>query len=253
MKNLLTHLLLLVAAVLAPAVCRAADVTLMPVNVHLDRNNDRTTVQVVNNGSEPVIMQAEAIAWSRVDGKDIDGPTTDIIVNPPVFTVKPGQTQVVRVGLRRSQDLQQEATYRMVLREVPGLHLGDVGSVNGSVRVLVSLRVPIYVAPMKIVRDQQWKLQSAADGDVIAKVSNAGNVHMKIADLRLQGEGSEGLVIEQKGPQAVIFPGEERSYRLKRAVAATGDAGGAATLQATRLQIRTDQGVEHVALVDSQP
>lgn len=41
---------------------RAADVTLMPVAVKLDRANDRATVQVQNNGQEPVLMQAEAIA-----------------------------------------------------------------------------------------------------------------------------------------------------------------------------------------------
>ncbi len=246
MKKSMIPLLLLLVAGLLPLTVRAADVTLMPVNVHLDRGNDRATVQVVNNGSEPVIMQAEAIAWARVGGVDIDSPTNDIIVNPPVFTVKPGQTQVVRVGLRHSQELQQEGTYRMVLREVPGLRLGDIGSVSGQVQVLVALRVPIYVAPVKVVRDERWQLKQDGNGDVVAMVSNTGNVHMKLADLRLQGEGTEGMVIEQKGPNSVIFPGEERSFHLKRVI-------GAGDVVATTLQVRTDQGLQRVSLADLHP
>ena len=244
MNQMIIKMALLCGSLL-PLAGHAADVTLMPVNVQLDQNIDRTTVQVMNNGAEPVVMQAEAIEWSRVDGKDIDGPTSDIIVNPPVFTVKPGQTQVLRVGLRNKRSLQQEATYRMVLREVPGLNLSNIGNVGGSVRVLVALRVPIYVAPAKTERNERWKLSQDSTGAMIAQVSNAGNVHMKIAELRLQGAGTEGLVLEQKGPQAVLFPGEERSFRLQR-------ASSTAEAQAMKLQVTTDQGLQQVTFNDTR-
>jgi len=230
---------LLMFLVLLPLVSHAADVTLMPVSVQLNRSNDRATVQVMNNGSQPVIMQAEAIAWTRVDGKDIDGATSDIIVNPPVFTVQPGQTQIVRLGLRRSQDLQQEGTYRMVLREVPGLNLSDIGNVSGSVRVLVALRVPIYVAPTRVVREERWQLRQDGDGHMVASISNAGNVHVKVSELRLQGAGTDGMVIEQKGPNAVLFPGEERSFKLSRV--------SPADAKSATLQVTTDQGLQQIA------
>ena len=245
MKNMFTTALLVCLGLL-PLAAQAADVTLMPVNVHLNGGNDRATVQVANNGTEPVVMQAEAISWSRVDGTDIDGPTSDIIVNPPIFTIKPGQTQVLRVGLRRSQELPQEATYRIVLREVPTLRLSDIGNVSGSVRVLMALRVPIYVAPAKVVRNEHWKLSQDHDGQMLAVVSNTGNVHMKIAELRVQGVGAEDLVIEQRGPQSVLFPGEQRSFRLKR-------ASTRLATEPVTMQVRTDQGLQNVAFNDSQP
>ncbi|MDR7331881.1 fimbria/pilus periplasmic chaperone [Roseateles asaccharophilus] len=216
---------------------RAADVTLMPVAVKLDRANDRATVQVMNNGQEPVLMQAEAIAWNRVGGIDIDGPTTDVIVNPPVFTVQPGQTQVLRLGLRRSQQLEQEATYRIVLREVPMPRPSDVLNVAGSVRVLVALRVPVYVAPAQVKRGEQWKVTRAPNGELLAQVSNTGNVHVKVSELRLQGEGGTALAsLAQKGSHSVIFPGEQRTFRLP------------ATAQATQVLVQTDEGQQVVAL-----
>ncbi|MCU7373421.1 fimbria/pilus periplasmic chaperone [Paucibacter sp. O1-1] len=227
----------LLACLLAlSGLAHAADISLMPVNVKLDRLNDRATVQVQNNGSEAVIMQADAIAWTRVQGQDVDGPTSDIIVNPPIFTIQPGQTQIVRVGLRRNQELQQEATYRMVLREVPSPRLSDIGNVSGSVRVLVALRVPVYVAPSKIVRQEQWQLRRDATGEMVASVSNTGNVHLKIGELRLQG----GAALALQGSGSVIFPGEQRSFRLQ---------GG----QKHRLlEVVSEQGVQQVALNEAQ-
>lgn len=217
---------------------RAADVTLTPVTVKLDRANDRATVQVLNNGQEPVLMQAEAIVWNRINGIDIDGPTSDLIVNPPVFTVQPGQTQVLRLGLRRTQELAQEATYRIVLREVPLPRPSDVLQVAGSVRVLVALRVPVYVAPAQVRRSEQWKLSRAANGDMLAEVANTGNVHLKVGELRVQGEGGQALaLVPQKGAGAVIFPGEQRQFRL---------AGAGPT--AVAVQVQTDQGLQTVAL-----
>lgn len=216
---------------------RAADVTLMPVTVKLDRANDRATVQVMNNGQEPVLMQAEAIAWNRVGGIDIDAPTTDVIVNPPVFTVQPGQTQVLRLGLRRSQQLEQEATYRIVLREVPMPRPSDVLNVAGSVRVLVALRVPVYVAPAQVKRSEKWQVTRAPNGELLAQVSNTGNVHVKVSELRLQGEGGAALAsLAQKGSHSVIFPGEQRTFRLP------------ASAQATQVLVQTDEGQQVVAL-----
>lgn len=235
-RSALRFALCLLVSLAAPA-ARAADVTLMPVAVKLDRANDRATVQVQNNGQEPVLMQAEAIVWNRVGGLDVDGPTSDLIVNPPVFTVQPGQTQVLRLGLRRAQQLEQEATYRIVLREVPMPRPSDALNVAGSVRVLVALRVPVYVAPAQVRRSEQWQVSRSPNGEVLAQVSNTGNVHLKVAELRLQGEGGQALAqLAQKGSSSVIFPGEQRTFRLP------------ASPQATQVQVQTEQGVQTVAL-----
>ncbi|MBV8379496.1 MAG: molecular chaperone [Paucibacter sp.] len=230
----------LALALLLPLAAHAAEVTLMPVNVKLDRANDRATVQVMNNGQEPVLMQAEAIAWTRENGQDKDGPTTDLIVNPPVFTIQPGQTQVLRLGLRRNQALEQEGTYRVVLREVPMPRAEDLLNVSGSVRVLVTMRVPVYVAPAQVRHNEQWHVERAPNGDVLAQVTNTGNVHIKVGELRLEGASGQQLAaVAQQGGNSVIFPGEQRTFRLPAQVAAT------------QVQVQTDQGLHMVALNDA--
>jgi fimbrial chaperone protein len=234
-------------ALLAATAARAADIGIMPTAVQLDRTHDRATVQVMNHGTKPVLLQAEAIAWKRQAGEDQDGPTSDLLVNPPVFTVQPGQTQIVRVGLRRNAEADREATYRMVLREVPlPAEPGETG-VSGAVRVLVALRVPVYVAPVAVQRDERWVAHRDQDGNVIARLTNAGNVHARVAAIRLH-DGPEAQVgrsapMAEKAVGAVIFPGEARSFHLP----ARAPAPAGARMPMT-LEVLTDRGPRYVPL-----
>lgn len=226
----------------------AADLSIMPVAVQLDRLRDRATVQVSNRGSEPVILQAEAIAWTREGGIDRDAPTADLIVNPPVFSVPPGQTQIVRLGLRPGSRAaaENESTYRLVLREVPSPNLADGLGVSGNVRVLVALRVPVYVAPPTVRRDERWHVSRAADGQLVAQVRNAGNVHLKVGLLRLHEGDATAAPMAEQAVGAVLFPGEAHSFRLRPVRPLSG--------QPLRLELMTDRGPQQVAVaLDPSP
>ena len=220
----------------------AADLSIMPVSIQLDRERDRTTVQVTNNGSEPVVLQAEAIAWKRDAGVDRDESSDALLVNPGVFTVAPGKTQVLRVGLRRNVATAQEATYRMVLREVPPPP-GDSAMMQGNVRVLVALRVPVYVAPQAVRRDERWTARYDADGQLLVQVANQGNVHYKVGTLHVQGDDPRNRIVAQ-GAESVLFPGEVRNFRLPPRIA----SAEARATNALTLEVLTDRGVQHVAL-----
>jgi fimbrial chaperone protein len=227
----------LALALTLPAFC--ADLSIMPVAVQLDAQHDRSTVRVTNQGKEAVILQADAIGWAREAGVDRDTATSDLIVNPPVFTIAPGRTQIVRVGLRRNVEADREMTYRMVLREVPTP--GDAASqkLNGQVRVLVALRVPVYVAPTAVRREQRWNARIDNDGNLVAQVSNTGNVHYKVGSLRVLGDTEPATVVAQ-GSQSVLFPGEVRSFRLRAPLQPAA--------QPLALEVRTEFGMQHVAL-----
>ena len=231
---------LLALAGLAALAARAADLTIMPVAVQLDAAHDRTTVRVSNTGRAPVVLQADAIGWSRTNGVDQDSATDDLIVNPPVFTVAPGATQIVRVGLRRNSPADHESTYRMVLREVPSPTDSADATVQGEVRVLVALRVPVYVAPAVVRHEQRWAARYDASGRLYASVTNTGNVHYKIGTLRLASQ-DDSSTTRLQGPESVLMPGEERQFALPRP--ASAPAG-----QPMTLEVLTDRGLQHVPL-----
>ncbi|HEX7690316.1 MAG TPA: fimbria/pilus periplasmic chaperone [Burkholderiaceae bacterium] len=231
----------LALAALAACQCtHAADLAIMPVAVQLDAAHDRTTVRVTNTGKDAVVLQADAIGWSRRSGVDIDSSTDDLIVNPPVFTVAPGATQIVRVGLRRNSPSDHESTYRMVLREVPSPVDPADEAVQGQVRVLVALRVPVYVAPAVVRHEQRWIAHYDVDGRLVAGVTNTGNVHYKIGTVRLAST-QDSVATRLQGPESVVMPGEAREIALEPPAA--GQAG-----KPLALEVLTDRGLQHVSL-----
>lgn len=229
----------LAALLLSTAPAQAADIGISPVAVHLDRVNDRATVSVANSGNEAVVMQVEAIAWKRVGNADHDAPTTDMVINPSVFTVQGGQTQLVRVGLRRAAQGQSEGTYRIVLREVPQAPRPGEVRLSGQVRVLMALRVPVYVAPSNVVREVRWQAAQQMDGSVVASLRNDGNVHERVG--KLQVRSADGVALLGEEPAAVVFPGEERSFRLRLPTPADR--------RRLTLEVATDQGPQQVPVL----
>ena len=230
-----------VVTALATLPALASDIGVSPVAVNLDKANDRATVNVVNNGKEAVVMQAEVIEWKRTsDRQDQDGPTTDMIVNPAVFTLPAGATQVVRVGLRKAAQEAHEGTYRIVLREVPTPPQPGETRISGQVRVLMALRVPIYVAPNKVVRDPRWQATREADGTIVATVQNEGNVHVRVGRLRVRAADAEpnALPVSEQAVAAVVFPGEGHQFRFAK----IADKPGSRLM----IEIATDQGAHEV-------
>ncbi len=234
-RSLRATLLASVFAWATPGV-QAAELGITPAAVNLSDGNDRTLVHVVNQGSDTVVLHAEAIAWQRDGGVDKDAPTADLAVNPPVFTLAPGATQVVRLSLLRTAEADRERAYRVVLREVlPAAGGAPARPTRAHARTTIETRVPVYVAPAAVRREQRWQARIEG-GQLVAQVVNTGNVHYKVGALRVSGDThpvAQGLL-------AVLFPGEVRSFRL-RAPTVLAD-------KVLALEVRTEFGVQRVTL-----
>lgn len=234
----------LLLALTGSASLQAAEIGLTPIALHLDRAHDRTLVRVENQGREPVTMQADAIEWSRQDTNGEGASTDALMVSPPIFMIAPGQTQIVRVGLRRAAALAQEATYRMVLREIPRPSDAS-GTVSGSVQVLVALRVPVYVAPQQPRRETRWRVRADAQGQVTAEVTNDGNVHLMLASLQLRDGRARSLALH--AAPTMVWPGESQRFALRPSDGLRPSPDGAMVLE-----VLTDRGLQRVA-VESPP
>lgn len=230
------RLCLLLLAIFSQALW-AANLGVTPVAIHMGGAVNRTTVNIVNYGTEAVTMQVETIAWTRVNGVDQDGETSDIMVNPAVFTVEPNESQVVRVGLRRPSDKADEVTYRLVLREVPVARTETAGT---NVRVLVAMRLPIYVAPAQIIRDEKWTVRTDKKGNLVVKLQNGGNVHYKIGGVKVRlNEAKGGETVASTTEGGVVFPGETRSFNMRTAQTISS--------QPITLEVFTDRGPQYIS------
>jgi fimbrial chaperone protein len=234
-----------VSCLLFPAAAGAADISVLPVGLSLSARQDRQAITVTNQGKESVTMQVDTVAWTQVDGEDKYAPTQDLLVNPPLFSILPGRSQILRVGLSRPPGGEREVAYRLFLREVPP-SLGAIGSRengdNGKVRVLLELRLPVYVAPTKVVRAQQWHARRNVDGGIAVDVVNTGNVHLVVGELKLRAADAapDAPPLALTKTSTAVFPGQSRRWEVRPEQPLTS--------QRIVLEVATDRGPQNVVL-----
>ena len=201
------------ALVAACAAANAANFTVTPVRVELSSMQRSVALTVRNDTSdEPVVVQLSTVAWSQKEGEDVYAPTTDVIATPPIFTLAPGATQVVRVGLRHPQAAEHEVSYRLYMREVPPAPKPGFAGV----RIALEMDLPIFAKPQTSIAPKlHWKMgPRQANGAVGITVHNAGDAHVQLANLVLAAPGAREPVATYPG-FVYVLPGETRLLSLK--------------------------------------
>ena len=200
-----------------------------PVRATLSASRSIAALTVKNEGSEPAVIQVELVAWSQRDGKDVYVASKEIIATPPIFTVPPGGTQIVRVGLRRPPDPRVELAYRIYLQEVPARPAAGFQGLQVALR----LGVPVFVNPASAVAPAlKWSARRVG-GEMKLGVANTGNAHVQVTGLALSA--ARGPALAAPKTVAYVLPGQSREWLFK--VAPMPPSG--ATLQ---LVAQTDAG-----------
>lgn len=150
-----------------------------PVRLELGSRQPTGQLVVSNPTARPLLIQAEAFDWSQTQDRDDLQPSSDLIVNPPIFELAPGAQQVVRVGLRRAAQDGVERPHRIWLTQVATTpDEGDTG-----VQMLLRLSLPVFVVGMGTAAAQaQWQHMG---GDGVVELGNSGARHVHVRELRL--------------------------------------------------------------------
>ena len=161
----------------APTVV-AGEFAIIPLRVDLDRANRASEVTIRNEDKAPLRMHVEAMRWQQsADGKDVYEPADGLIYFPRALELAPGESRVVRVGIRAAP-VTREETYRLFISELPRAENASGTTFTGaSLRVLLRVGVPIFVAPTKPERKAKITRLETEAGQVTWTVANEGNVH----------------------------------------------------------------------------
>jgi len=220
--RVLATLLLLVGA---PA--WSGSFSISPVRIELSPQDATAAVTVTNTGDEPASIQLRVFSWRQEANEDHLEPTRDLIATPPLFTVSPGESQIVRIGLRRPPQSAVEVPFRAIFEEIPGPPRAQ--SAPG-LRINLRISVPVFYSPREDLRPAlAWRLSRIAPGRMLLTVKNSGQASAQIGELDLARTGDAKPFVEQKN-FAYVLPGAERSFALDVPAAESNN---------TRLQLRT--------------
>lgn len=174
-----------------------------PVNVVLPADKAATSLSIKNGSSEPVAVRVTALRWTQQDGKDVRADTNDIIASPPIFTIAPNGSQLVRVGLRSRTP---GAAYRIILEEIPKPKSNTTG-----INVALRLDLPLYVLAARGAKpDVDWSAWRNSEGELVLEARNRGAMHQQILGIdALDPAGKRSTLSSGMG---VVLPSSARRW-----------------------------------------
>jgi fimbrial chaperone protein len=214
----------------------AGSFSISPLRMDLSQQSTTAALTVRNEDAAPVIVQAEAFAWSQSAGEDTLEATKDLLVSPAVFTLPPKGAQLVRVALRRPADPKRELSYRLTLLEVPPQASPDFTGLT----VALKVSLPVFVASMSpSPAELAWSATRNSGGELVLHVVNDGETHARILNYTLAPTTGTAAPL-QESVAAYVLPGATRSWTID--TNKKNPDGSTATADRYRLKANTERG-----------
>jgi fimbrial chaperone protein len=177
--------ILLVLAWLASCSVAAAEFTVTPIRVDLQRGARSAAVTVANDAATALRMELRLMEWTQdAEGKDVHRPSDELVYYPRQMTLQPGERRLVRIG-RKAPAAAAERTFRLYLDELPGAP-GLTPATSG-LTFTIRFALPVFVEPAQETVRGAIDSISMRDGKVNVALRNAGNRTFRIASVAIRG------------------------------------------------------------------
>jgi fimbrial chaperone protein len=200
-----TRFAAVLAALLVAGDVLAGSFSVAPIRLEVRTPRRAVSLEVQNTGERPAQVQVERYRWlADGGGDDTLEATEDIVATPPIFTLAPGQKQIVRVLLFGEQDPRREGAYRVILQETA---LNDPPP--NAVQALLRISMPLFVIPPGVSPNVEWSVEQA-DGKTWLAFENTGTAHAQITEARTEAG-------EDVAARGYLLPGEKRRVAVSAA------------------------------------
>lgn len=190
----------------------STSLSVTPVRVTLDSKHHSVALTIQNQSDEAKVIQTELVRWTQENGNNVYAPSRDLLINPPIFTLKPGKSQVVRIGLKRKVDAKDELAYRLRVTEVPPPPKPEFTGL----RIALRFDIPAFVLPKEAQNSKlNWKASRNANGEVLLNLSNMSNHHVRVQDIKLSEAEGGCKLLDWQPMGFVLLAGQARQIKLK--------------------------------------
>lgn len=179
---------LLVAALwLATTGAGAAEFSVSPIRVELQRAARSAAVSVANEDQRPLRMQLRLMEWSQDgEGRDVYRESDDLIYYPRLMTIQPRDKRLVRIGVKAAGGA-AERTYRLYIDELPDIADGAPQPAVSGISFTLRFALPVFVPPAEPKLRGVIDSMTLQDGKLSIAVRNAGNQSFRIAAVNVRG------------------------------------------------------------------
>lgn len=194
----------------APAFAGLFSVT--PVRIFMTPRDRATAITVTNEGDEELVMQADVFTWKQKPGGEDDLQLSEeLVVSPPILKLAPRARQVVRLATLKPASGPEQATYRVIIREIPE---AKKDAKNVELQVALAFSLPVFITPATAKRDFSCNGKRTAADSVQVTCSNGGQTYVQVREYTLSN-GTQKLASRENA--AYLLPGVQRTTELRRA------------------------------------
>jgi len=201
---------------LLPLCAVAGSLRVGPTRLELSARHPVAVLEVQNTGDQATLAQLDAFLWTQAGTVDLLESTAELIATPLVINLAPGETRLVRVGLRSAGGpmgqparATLERSYRVFVREVPPAALAESG-----LRFAVRIGVPVFALPAGESRapdELSWRWLPDLHGCASVQVSNPSARHDRV--LAAQILNDTGEVLWRASEPVYVLAGSKRSLQ----------------------------------------
>jgi fimbrial chaperone protein len=215
--------LAIVAAVFSTA-ATATTLQVTPISVE-SLGGSTETVTLSNTGNEPLNAQVRVYKWTQRDGQDVLEPTRELLASPPIASIAAGSSQVVRVVRPEAPAGRGEATYRLLIEQLPD----HTSSKQTGVNFLMRYSVPVFFgAGESSSKSIQWRLERRGNALRLTG-TNSGTRRIRVSELSIVGQSGD-VIVRKPGLVGYVLSGSTATWNLS---AGSVPKGTVLTLEAT--------------------
>lgn len=163
-----------------------------PINVEVRSGVSASALTIQNLSQQPMTIQLRVFRWRQAGGVESLEPSSDVIASPPLTSIAPGQSHVVRIVRLAGGEVTSEESYRLWADEVPDPRNSRPGEVN----LLLRQSIPVFFesrsTTLSILRSAIERHGDALD----LVVTNSGSRRERISDLRVVD--SDGVQLDAR-------------------------------------------------------
>jgi len=172
-----------------------ASLNVSPVRVNLSDSHTKDVIQITNQEESVKSYQVEIVAWSQTEERrEVYTPTEEILVVPPLFTLSPGEEQLIRVGMLTDADANTERSYRMFITEIAPPEPEKIKSTGITMRLQIG--IPVFVAPAAApTTTLEFIDYLQIEEQLFVQFRNSGNTHIKVTEVHYSAPGSADKIV----------------------------------------------------------
>lgn len=203
-----------IAAVLAAVAAWSATpvladgVNISPLRVTLAPPSRSAVFMLTNSTMARLDFHAHVYRWTQDGANDMLTPTSAALLSPPIFSIEPGRTQTIRVGLLAPESSASETQYRVVIDRVPS---GD--PLPGVIVMVLHLSLPVFVpAASEVAPTLEWSARRVDAHHVAVTAVNHGAMHVQIISLTTSTDVAGAKTLTNQ--MAYVLPGSQRTWNI---------------------------------------